>query len=133
MCTLLLFTGTKLRIYPPYILSYDTLYHTQYLPTLDAHVSGGIDSPVKYVQMCLYTLSICWVCVLLISICFRRSKADMHDNHPASCCSVLIELHWNQGFDMILQDVALIVTSMWGMSSQFLQPYHNYTLYSSYT
>jgi hypothetical protein len=30
----------------------------------------------------------------------------MHDNHPASCCSVLIELHWNLGFDTILQDAA---------------------------
>jgi hypothetical protein len=73
----------------------------------------------------------------------------MHDDHPASCrsvliephwnlgfdtiwqdaacCSVLVELHWNLGFDTILQDAALIQTSMSGMSS------HNYSLYSSYT
>ena len=98
----------------------------------------------QVVKMDLYTLSICWVSLKMdlytLSICWvsfwvfnwAGSSENLQSLHTASssiCCSALIELHWNIILCQILQDLALIATSMCGMSSHYLQPCCNYTLY----
>ena len=63
----------------------------------------------------------------LVALFLLNHTGILDSTSSAAWGSVLIELHWNLGFDAILQDAALILTLMFFMSS------HNYSLYSSYT
>ena len=63
----------------------------------------------------------------LVALFLLNHTGKSDSTSSAAWGSVLIELHWNLGFDAILQDAALILTLMFFMS------FHNYSLYSSYT